>query len=110
MTIKRTEGPTFKSISQHDRDIVQTALKSGASRREVMGWLMAAGMAIGSAGSLVGAAGRANAATPKRGGQFDLLGTCMARLTRLILFYSPHHWIMVGVECIIITWCALTTT
>ena len=68
MTIKRTEGPTFKSISQHDRDMVQTALKSGASRREVMGWLMAAGMAVGSAGSLVGAASRANAATPKRGG------------------------------------------
>ena len=45
-----------------------TALKTGASRREVMGWLLATGMTVGAAGSIVGAAGEALAATPKKGG------------------------------------------
>ena len=49
-------------------DVVMTALKSGASRREVMGWLMAAGATLTAAGSVVTGATKALAATPKKGG------------------------------------------
>jgi peptide/nickel transport system substrate-binding protein len=69
MTIKRPDGPAFAELNHHDRDVVMTALKSGVNRREVMGWLIAAGASIGAAGSIVTAAGEALAATPKRGGQ-----------------------------------------
>ena len=69
MTIERTDGPVFDELSHHDRDVVVTALKSGATRREVMGWLLAAGASIASAGSIVTAASQAIAATPKRGGK-----------------------------------------
>ena len=68
MSIKRPDGPTFDTITQNERDVIQAALRNGANRRQVMGWLMAAGMGAGFAGSIVGAAGQANAATPKRGG------------------------------------------
>ncbi|MEM8977427.1 MAG: ABC transporter substrate-binding protein, partial [Pseudomonadota bacterium] len=69
MTIERTDGPVFEDLSHHDRDVVVTALKSGATRREVMGWLLAAGASVASAGSIVTAASQAIAATPKRGGK-----------------------------------------
>lgn len=69
VTIKRPDGPSFGDLTLHDREVVIAALKTGANRRQVMGWLMAAGMTAGAAGSIVGAAGKALAATPKRGGQ-----------------------------------------
>jgi len=69
MTIKRHDGPIFSELSHHDRDVVMTALKSGANRREVMGWLIAAGASISAAGIIVTAASDALAAIPKRGGQ-----------------------------------------
>ena len=68
VTLKRIDGPSYGELSHHDRDVVMTALKSGASRREVMGWLIAAGVTVGAAGSIVGSAGKALAATPKKGG------------------------------------------
>ena len=69
MSIKRPDGPTFRDLGQHDQDFVKAALKSGATRREVMGWLMASGATIGMAGSIVTGASNALAATPKKGGQ-----------------------------------------
>ena len=68
MTVKRPDGPTFRELGQHDQDVVKAALKSGATRREVMGWLMASGATIGMAGSIVTGASEALAATPKMGG------------------------------------------
>jgi len=68
VTLKRIDGPRYEELTHHDRDVVMTALKSGANRREVMGWLLATGMTVGAAGSIVGAAGEALAATPKKGG------------------------------------------
>ncbi len=68
MSIKRPDGPTFRDLGQHDQDVVKAALKSGATRREVMGWLMASGATIGMAGSIVTSASDALAATPKKGG------------------------------------------
>lgn len=69
MTLKRPDGPSFRELGTHDQDVVKAALKSGASRREVMGWLMASGATIAMAGSIVTAASDALASTPKRGGK-----------------------------------------
>ncbi len=69
MTLERPNGLTFRELSKHDQDVVQAALRSGATRREVMGWLMASGATVAMAGSIVTAASDAEAATPKTGGQ-----------------------------------------
>jgi peptide/nickel transport system substrate-binding protein len=68
MPNKRPKGPTFSSLTQNERDVVTAALRTGSDRRQVMGWLMAAGMTAGAAGGIVGSAGQALASTPKRGG------------------------------------------
>lgn len=68
MSIKRPDGLTFRDLGRHDQDVVKAALKSGATRREVMGWLMASGATIGMAGTIVTGASEALAATPKKGG------------------------------------------
>jgi peptide/nickel transport system substrate-binding protein len=54
---------------------VQEALRRGASRRDVLGMLTAAGMAAATAGGVVGAATRALAQTPRRGGRIRVSGT-----------------------------------
>ncbi len=64
----RSDLGTKQRLSQHDRDVLEAALKTGASRREVMRWLMAAGMTLGAAGVVFGSARKAIAETPKRGG------------------------------------------
>ena len=69
MTFKSPEGPQFRDLTTHDQDVVKAMLNSGATRREVMGWLMASGATIAMAGSVVTAASDAVAATPKRGGK-----------------------------------------
>lgn len=58
----------FGSLPQADADFVVSALNKGANRRQVMGWLMAMGATVASAGSIVTVATEAIAATPKRGG------------------------------------------
>lgn len=67
MTDKRRELG-FDDIATADREAIAGALKSGASRREVLGWLMASGATIGAAGSIFAGAEQALAATPKKGG------------------------------------------
>lgn len=61
--------PTIDSLSGADREMVETSLKRGATRREVMTWLMASGATIAAAGSIVSSAKTALAATPKKGGK-----------------------------------------
>ena len=68
MTLKRPDGPTFREMTTHDQDVVKAMLKTGATRREVMGWLMASGATIAMAGAVVTGASEAIAATPKKGG------------------------------------------
>ncbi|MEM6662511.1 MAG: ABC transporter substrate-binding protein [Pseudomonadota bacterium] len=68
MKIKSPDGPEFRDLGQHDQDVITAALRSGATRREVMGWLMASGATIGMAGAFVTTASDALAATPKKGG------------------------------------------
>ena len=61
--------PTIDSLSGHDRQTIETGLRRGATRREVMSWLIAGGATIAVAGSIVSSAQTALAATPKKGGK-----------------------------------------
>ena len=61
--------PTIDNLSVSDQQTIQTGLKRGATRREVMGWLVAAGATIAGAGSIVTTATKALAMTPKKGGK-----------------------------------------
>src|SRR5262245_10725297 len=67
MAIKR-----HPSIGTSDRAIIEAALRQGASRRDLMRWLGAAGMSAATAGLIIGDAGRALAQTPKRGGRIKV--------------------------------------
>lgn len=69
MSTKRNDGPLFKELSTHDRDVILAGLRSGATRREVMGWLLGAGVGVGAAGAIFSSASQVLAQTPKRGGQ-----------------------------------------
>jgi len=51
-----------------DRKFVEHVLRRGATRRDVVGMMLAAGAGLGFAGGLVSQVGDALAATPKRGG------------------------------------------
>lgn len=59
----------FEALSEADRQGVVTALKKGATRRQVMAGLMAMGATLSAAGAMATAAQEAIAATPKRGGK-----------------------------------------
>jgi len=61
--------PTIDSLSGSDRTTIETGLRRGATRREVMSWLIAGGATIAIAGSIVTSAQKALAATPKKGGK-----------------------------------------
>jgi peptide/nickel transport system substrate-binding protein len=67
MTIKR-----HAAIGTSDMAAIEAALRQGASRRDLMRWLGAAGMSAATAGLLIGDAGRALAQTPKRGGRIKV--------------------------------------
>ena len=58
----------YDDLNTDDRATLQTALRRGTSRRELMGWLMASGATLMAAGSIVSGAKSARAATPKTGG------------------------------------------
>ena len=58
----------YGTMPDADRQFVKDALQKGATRRQVMGWLIAMGATAGSAGSIIGSATQAIAATPKKGG------------------------------------------
>ena len=61
--------PTIDSLTGNDRETIETGLKRGATRREVMSWLIASGATIAAAGSIVTSATTALAMTPKKGGK-----------------------------------------
>ncbi len=66
---KQTDKLTFDSLSTMDREAIKTSLIRGATRRQVMGWLIAGGATIAAAGSIVTSATSVLAATPKKGGK-----------------------------------------
>ncbi len=69
MTKSNTNLPTIDSLSVVDQQTIKKGLSRGATRREVMGWLVASGVTIAAAGSIVTSANVALAATPKKGGK-----------------------------------------
>ena len=69
MTKFENDMPTIDSLTGADRDLVNNGLRRGATRRQVMGWLMAAGATVTAAGSIVSSATSVLAATPKKGGK-----------------------------------------
>ncbi len=58
----------YDDLNPMDKSIVTGALRRGATRREVMGYLIASGATIAAAGSIVTGATDALAQTPKKGG------------------------------------------
>ena len=71
MTESDKNLPTINCLSAADRDTIATGLRRGATRREVMSWLVASGATIAVAGSIVTSAQSALAATPKKGGRIS---------------------------------------
>ena len=69
MSLWKPNQPNYESLRQQDKSVLQTALATGASRREVMGWLMASGATVAAAGGIFASAQEALAATPKKGGR-----------------------------------------
>ncbi len=72
MTGSKTE--LAATLSASDAALIQAALQQGATRRDVMRWLMASGMSIAAAGGVATYATRAFAETPKKGGQIRVAG------------------------------------
>ena len=61
-------GAAFGNLSGADKQLLTSALKRGATRREAVQMMVAAGMTATAAGSVVLGAKEALAATPKKGG------------------------------------------
>ena len=53
MMKSRNNLPTIDNLTGADREIVETGLRRGATRREVMSWIIASGATIAAAGSIV---------------------------------------------------------
>lgn len=70
MSIKDKNQPSFKDLSAADRDIISTGLRRGVTRRDVSKWLVAGGLSMTAAGSIISSASKALAATPKKGGVY----------------------------------------
>ena len=71
MTEFENKLPTASSLSGADRETIETGLRRGATRREVMSWLVTAGASIAAAGSIVTSVKDAMAMTPKKGGKLS---------------------------------------
>lgn len=69
MTYFKQNDPKMANLSHSDQSRVMQMLQRGASRRAVMGWLMAAGATTAASGAIFSGMSSALAATPKRGGR-----------------------------------------
>ncbi len=65
-------GGTYADLTGAEQDSLRFALKRGASRREAMQMMVAAGFSVAVAGSIVTGATDALAATPKKGGHLKV--------------------------------------
>jgi peptide/nickel transport system substrate-binding protein len=59
----------FLHLRPSDRQTVLTMMRRGASRRDILGWMMGAGASAAFAGTIFAGARMAHAQTPKRGGK-----------------------------------------
>lgn len=74
MTDTRKNDPTMANLGYADRLFVREMVRKGASRRQVMGWLMAAGATAGAAGGIFAGTRKALAEEPKMGGRLIMAG------------------------------------
>ncbi|WP_457322490.1 ABC transporter substrate-binding protein [Roseateles sp. P5_E11] len=70
--------PLEALVGPHDSQRLFEALKRGASRRDILGLLVGAGMQAGLAGTLAGTAMTAHAQAPRRGGKLRVAGATAA--------------------------------
>lgn len=70
------KGADYGALSANEKEGVHSALKRGATRRDVVQMMVAAGMTAAAAGSIVTSAREAIAATPKKGGKIRV-GTAL---------------------------------
>ena len=70
----RRDHEFIQYLSRNDAAYIERALRRGASRRELMHWLVAAGMSVTAGGSVLTASTRALADTPKKGGRLRVAG------------------------------------
>lgn len=68
-TLAAGGSPGFDDLSVADRERLLHALRRGISRRQAMALLMGAGLTAAASGSILAGAGKAVAATPRRGGK-----------------------------------------
>ncbi|MCK4713623.1 MAG: ABC transporter substrate-binding protein [Marinosulfonomonas sp.] len=68
MSESKDKQININTLSAADQETVSAGLSRGATRRQMMTWLMAGGATIAAAGSIVSSATSALAATPKKGG------------------------------------------
>jgi peptide/nickel transport system substrate-binding protein len=62
-------SPEFSDLDAGDRNAIVSALRKGISRREAMALLMGSGITLAASAGILGTAGKAIAAAPKRGGR-----------------------------------------
>jgi peptide/nickel transport system substrate-binding protein len=63
---------SYNDISKGDQKFIADAITKGVTRREVLSWLLAAGVTMTAAGTILGTAEKVFAATPKRGGRIKV--------------------------------------
>src|SRR5882762_8555202 len=70
----RRKNDAIQTLTGAETAFVADALRRGATRRELMGWLAAAGMTALTAGAVVTTTTQALGQTPKRGGKLRVAG------------------------------------
>lgn len=71
---ERNNHPRFQDLQSRDRETIVAGLKHGASRRDMLKWMSAAGIASAAGIGILADAGVALAQTPKRGGKMRVAG------------------------------------
>ncbi|MGB7206098.1 MAG: ABC transporter substrate-binding protein [Anderseniella sp.] len=74
MTDFKKNDPIFGMLSPSERETFMSVIKRGATRREFMGMLMAAGATAAASGAMFGNISQALAETPKKGGKLIMAG------------------------------------
>ena len=74
-------------LKLHQQQEIVNAVRKGATRRDIMTWMMAAGATATTGGAIFGSASQVWASTPKRGGRLVCAGDQHGPAVHLIQFY-----------------------
>ena len=89
-TPKKTPGEvSYADLTPYDKALVEKAVKSGHSRRDVLKLMMVTGVSVAAAQNLLSTGGEAMASTPKKGGSVRYAQTCTAPMISSIRRNSP---------------------